>query len=451
MTTMIAPVASWNNYPRQVCTLHRPERYREFSPDVESAIARGLGRSYGDAALNEGGHVFLSERLNRISVFDPERGVLRAEAGVSLDDLLRVIVPRGWFLPVTPGTRFVSLGGAVASDVHGKNHHCDGSFGNYVNSIQLAIPGAGTIDCSPTANPETFWATVGGMGLTGFIGEVELQLRPISSAYVQARHYAATNLEELFRHFSDPDRDAPYTVAWIDCLSSGKRLGRGVLMAGHHAALEELPIEARARPYGLPAVKTLSVPVNLPGWVLNPTCVSLFNGAYFAAQARKRAPFIADLGSFFYPLDNISHWNRMYGTSGFVQYQCVIPEGGAFDAMRQLLERIASSRHASFLAVLKRMGPAGNGMLSFPTLGYTLALDLSLRDPDLFKLLDALDELVIQHGGRVYLAKDARLSPASFRRMYPRYEEWLTVKNKLDPQHRITSSLARRLEIGGAA
>lgn len=447
----IAPLASWNNYPKQICTLHRPERYRQFSPDVESAIARGLGRSYGDAALNEGGEVFLSERLNRILVFDPVRGVLRAEAGVSLDEILRLIVPRGWFLPVSPGTRFVSLGGAVASDVHGKNHHCDGSFGAYVGAIQLALPGAGWVDCSPTANPEIFWATVGGMGLTGFIGEVELQLRPIASAYVRAQHHAASNLDGLFDLFADPDRDAPYTVAWIDCLSSGNKLGRGVLMTGHHAALQELPIGVRSRPYDLPAVKALSVPVNLPGWALNPLSVSLFNEAYFAAQARKRAPFIADLRSFFYPLDNIHHWNRIYGAGGFVQYQCVIPEPGASAALRELLKRIASSRHASFLAVLKRMGPAGSGMLSFPMLGYTLALDLSLRDPDLFKLLDELDELVIEHGGRVYLAKDARLSAASFRKMYPRYGEWLAVKNRLDPDHQVTSSMARRLKLGSAA
>lgn len=451
MTTKTAPLASWNNYPRQVCTLHRPERYRQFTPTLESCIARGMGRSYGDAPLNEGGNVFLSERLNRILSFDREQGVLRAEAGATLQEILRLIVPQGWFLPVTPGTQFVSLGGAVAADVHGKNHHCDGSFGNFINEILLATPASGTLRCSPEAASDVFWATVGGMGLTGFIVEVELRLKPISSAYIRTRHHPARNLESLLDLFADPTHDAPYTVAWIDCLSSGKKLGRGVLMAGNHAAPEELPTGLRTTPLILKEKKAQSIPFNFPGWALNPLSVGLFNGVYFATQASKQEAFISDYRSFFYPLDNILNWNRMYGAKGFVQYQCVIPDKGAFDALHLLLERITQSRHASFLAVLKRMGAAGQGMLSFPMAGYTLALDLSLGDPGLMTLLDELDDIVIRHGGRVYLAKDARLKADSFRKMYPRYDEWLAVKDKIDPNNSLSSSLSRRLQIGGTA
>lgn len=451
MTTKTAPLASWNNFPRQVCTLHRPERYRLFAPLAESSIACGMRRSYGDAPLNEGGNVVLSERLNRILSFDRELGVLRAEAGATLQDILRLIVPQGWFLPVTPGTQFVSLGGAVAADVHGKNHHCEGSFGNFVNEILLATPASGMIVCSPESAPDVFWATVGGMGLTGFIVEVELRLKPISSAYIRTRNLPAENLEALFDLFSDPNHDAPYTVAWIDCLSSGKKLGRGVLIAGNHATPEELPNALRTNPLVLKEKKSLSIPFNFPGWALNPLTVSLFNGAYFAAQSSKRETFISDYRSFFYPLDNILNWNRMYGAQGFIQYQCVIPDSTAFNALHLLLERFSKSRHASFLAVLKRMGAAGKGMLSFPTAGYTLALDLSLGDPMLLNLLDELDDIVIQHGGRVYLAKDARLKAQSFRKMYPRYGEWLAVKNQVDPHHHLSSSLSRRLQIGEAA
>lgn len=428
--------------------MHRPERYKQFSPDVSSAVAMGQGRSYGDAALNDGGHVFLSERINRVLAFDANKGILRAEAGITLDDILNLIVPHGWFLPVTPGTRFVSLGGAIAADVHGKNHHHDGSIGAYVCQLQIALPGGKWLDCSPLEHPDVFWATVGGMGLTGFIGEAELRLKRIQSAYVLSHHRSADNLAELIDFFSNPDHDAPYTVAWIDCLAKGQSLGRGIFMAGNHALPDDLPKDFATQPFELRPLKTLSIPLNFPGWVLNPLSIGLFNSVYFAALARKRESFVTDYRSFFYPLDGIGHWNRMYGQRGFLQYQCVVPERNAYETLHQLLKRVSESRHASFLAVLKRMGPVGQGMLSFPMAGYTLALDLTLGNPNLFKLLDDLDDLVIQSGGRIYLAKDARLSPKAFRAMYPRYEEWLAVRNRLDPDHCINSSLAKRLDIG---
>ena len=432
----------------QPCELERPERYADLRPGVASLIARGQGRSYGDAALNENGRVLLTGRVNRLLEFDAENGVLRAEAGVTLAEILEVIAPRGWFLPVTPGTKFVSLGGCVAADVHGKNHHHDGSFGNHVLSIELILADGGRVLCSPSENPELFWATVGGMGLTGIIGEVAVKLAPIQSDYVMVRHHAAGNLEQLFQHLQNPALDDRYTVAWIDSLATGQKLGRGIAMCGHHAAAEELPAGFTG---AVQSKRSRSIPFDFPAWALNPLSIGAFNALYYQREGGKREPFLSGYDPYFYPLDAIGDWNRMYGKRGFVQYQCVIPERAAFEGIKALLEEITGSRRPSFLAVLKRFGAQGRGLLSFPVAGYTLALDLPIRDEGLFALLDRLDRIVLQHGGRVYLAKDARLSAASFRAMYPRYEEWLKIKNAVDPQNRFSSSLSRRLEIGGSA
>lgn len=450
MTIKNVQLSSWGRYPSLPCELERPERYSQFTPGTYPNIARGQGRSYGDAALNENGHVVLTERLNRLRELDLEQGILRAEAGLTLDELLELIVPQGWFLPVTPGTRYVSLGGAVAADVHGKNHHCDGSIGRHVTVIRLRHPNGGESVCSPEEHADLFWATVGGMGLTGFIGEIGLRLMRIPSAYIHARHHAAANLEQLFELFTDAAYDAPYSVAWIDCLKRGGKLGRGVLMRGHHADLDELPADLRKAPLTLKPARSARIPIDMPPWLLNPFSIGLFNQLYYAVQAGKRTPFITDYRSFFYPLDGLQNWNRMYGRRGFLQYQCVIPEARAYEGMHSIIEKLAASRHASFLAVLKRMGQAGQGMLSFPMAGYTLALDLTLRDNCLLDLLNELDELVVAHGGRVYLAKDACLRPDTFRAMYPRYGEWLEVRHRVDPEGFLSSSLSRRLRIGEA-
>ena len=448
MLTLKASLSGWGRHPVQPCELERPERYADLRPGVASLIARGQGRSYGDAALNENGRVLLTGRVNRLLEFDAENGVLRAEAGVTLAEILEVIAPRGWFLPVTPGTKFVSLGGCVAADVHGKNHHHDGSFGNHVLSIELILADGGRVLCSPSENPELFWATVGGMGLTGIIGEVAVKLAPIQSDYVMVRHHAAGNLEQLFQHLQNPALDDRYTVAWIDSLATGQQLGRGIAMCGHHAAAEELPAGFTG---AVQSKRSRSIPFDFPAWALNPLSIGAFNALYYQREGGKREPFLSGYDPYFYPLDAIGDWNRMYGKRGFVQYQCVIPERAAFEGIKALLEEITGSRRPSFLAVLKRFGAQGRGLLSFPVAGYTLALDLPIRDEGLFALLDRLDRIVLQHGGRVYLAKDARLSAASFRAMYPRYEEWLKIKNAVDPQNRFSSSLSRRLEIGGSA
>lgn len=432
----------------QSCLLERPERYADLLSGTDSVIAHGQGRSYGDAALNENRIVLLTERVNRLLEFDIANGFLRAEAGTTLADILPVIVPKGWFFPVTPGTKYVSLGGCVAADVHGKNHHHEGSFGDHVLAIELILADGSRVTCSPSERKELFWATVGGMGLTGIIGEVTIKLIPIQSAYMIVRHHSADSFEQLFQLLENPSNDDRYTVAWIDSMASGAQLGRGIAMNGHHAAMEELPSSFHR---SIKPGRRHTIPFDFPAWALNSLSISAFNSRYYKREGGRRHPFLSDYDSYFFPLDAIANWNRMYGRRGFVQYQCVIPDSSSFEGIRKLLEALTDSRFPSFLAVLKRLGPQGSGLLSFPLAGYTLALDLPIRDKGLFALLNKLDEIVLQHGGRVYLAKDARLSPESFRAMYPRFEEWLKTKNTVDPQHRFSSSLSRRLRIGESA
>ena len=450
MTTLIKPLSGWGRYPVQSCELERPERYAELLPTSARLIARGQGRSYGDAALNENGRVVLTERINRLLDFDVNSGILRAEAGVTLADILPVIVPKGWFLPVTPGTKFVSLGGCVAADVHGKNHHHEGSFGDHVLSLELILGDSSRLTCSADENSELFWATMGGMGLTSIIGEVTIQLIAIQSAHMMVQHHAAKNLQQLFEHLENPALDDRYAVAWIDSLADSKNLGRGIAMFGHHAGAHEIPADF-GDALTIKTARTHSILFDLPGWALNPLSIGAFNALYYRRAGNKQQPFLTGYDPYFYPLDAVHNWNRLYGKRGFVQYQCVIPQHTAFDGISALLQKLSDSRRPSFLAVLKRFGAQGRGMLSFPLAGYTLALDLPIRDEGLFVLLNRLDEIVLQHGGRVYLAKDARLAAASFRAMYPRYEEWLRIKNVVDPQNRFSSSLARRLKIAGEA
>jgi FAD/FMN-containing dehydrogenase len=447
MTTLTTPLSGWGRFPVQSCKLERPERYADLRPAGESLIVRGQGRSYGDAALNENGCVLLTERVNRLLEFDAELGILCAEAGVTLAEVLEMIVPKGWFLPVTPGTKFVSLGGCVAADVHGKNHHHEGSFGDYITGIELILADGSRVSCSPSEHVELFWATVGGMGLTGIIGQVTLKLIPIQNAYVKVRHHAADNFEQLFGLMQDAAIDDRYTVAWIDSMASGARLGRGVVMCGHHATKDELPADCK-QPFVTKCERARAIPLDFPAFALNPLSIGAFNALYYRQEGGKREPFLSGYDPYFYPLDAIADWNRLYGKRGFVQYQCVIPDVTAYEGIRLLLQTLSDSRRPSFLAVLKRLGVQGRGLLSFPMAGYTLALDLPIRDEGLFILLNKLDEIVLQHGGRVYLAKDARLSAESFRAMYPRYAEWLRIKNAVDPQNRFSSSLSRRLEIG---
>lgn len=443
-----AQISGWGNFPAATCMVSRPERMQHVDSNDKSLIARGLGRSYGDAALNTGSSVVLMERLNRFLDFDPKSGLLRAEAGCTLAEILEVFVPRGWFLPVTPGTKFVSLGGCLAADVHGKNHHCNGTFSEYVTEFELQLANGTTKRCSKQQESPLFWATAGGMGLTGIITEMTLQLMPISSAYIEVSHHKTENLDATLDIFNDPSLDDKYSVAWIDCLSTGKHLGRSIVMNGHHIEANALPKKIK-HPLIVSKKSQGSIPCNLPSFVLNPWTVKTFNQLYYTAQSDKKSPFITDYDSYFYPLDAVHNWNRIYGKKGFLQYQFVVPIESGKAALNKILAMLTESRCGSFLAVLKKFGPQNAGHLSFPTAGYTLALDIPIKDPSLFPFLDALDDQVLEYGGKVYLAKDARMSPRTFRAMYPRFDEWRQIKSLVDPKNRFCSDLYRRLMTGG--
>ncbi|MCS4142551.1 FAD/FMN-containing dehydrogenase [Salinibacter ruber] len=410
-------------------------------------LARGAGRSYGDAALLNGdGDTVLMDRLNRMLSFDSDTGVLRAEAGVRLREILEVFVPRGWFLPVTPGTKEVTLGGAVAFDIHGKNHHRDGGISNFVREIELLTADGKTVTCSPEQNKKLFCATVSGAGLTGIITEVALELRPIETAYVAERTLKADDLGDAFALFEEHEPNYLYSVAWIDCLASGSSMGRSHLMFGRHATPDDLTSKQRQDPLGYEPDHLASLPFDLPEGVLNEHTVKAFNKLYYARQRKRDKRAVVGIDPFFYPLDAIGDWNRMYGESGFVQFQCVLPMEESYDGLKEILAEVQESGLASFLAVLKRMGPPDGGLLTFPMRGYTLALDIPRRE-GLEDLLLDLHETVARRGGRVYLAKDAYLRPDTFREMYPALEEWLEVKRRIDPENQFTSAQARRLGI----
>ncbi len=448
MSSLHRDLSGWGRHPVQTCELFRPERYGDLHPYGDSCIARGQGRSYGDAALNASGAVVLTERLDRLLELDPARGVLRAEAGATLDEILQAVVPHGWFPPVVPGTRFVSLGGCVAADVHGKNQHRAGSFGHHVLSLELILADGSRLRCSRDDNPEVFFATIGGMGLTGIIGEVVLQLIAVETAQLIVEYRRTTDLGHTFEVFEDPDWDDDYTVAWIDCLAGGAS-GRGVISRAHHAkALELAPADT---PLQWETSAPRDVPCDMPGWLLNRHSMGFYNNRYYRRHARLERVHEEHCRDHFFPLDGIGHWNRLYGRRGFIQYQCLLPPDSAREGLASLLAQLRHDGIPVFLAVLKRFAGEGAGLLSFPSPGYTLALDLPADARGLFDALDRLDQNVTQQGGRVYLAKDARLGPETFRAMYPRYGEWLQVKREVDPNNRIQSSLSRRLRIGEPA
>jgi decaprenylphospho-beta-D-ribofuranose 2-oxidase len=453
MKTSRSQLSGWGNYPICTSILSRPERLQDLKIESTPLIARGLGRSYGDAALNSDQSVVLMERFNCFLAFDEKSGLLKAEGGVSLEDILKFLVPRGWFLPVTPGTKFATIGGCVAADVHGKNHHVDGAFSSFVREIELLLADGTRQRCSPKQHRDLFWATVGGMGLTGIITEVTLQLIPIRTAYMKATHLTTKNLAETLAILGDRDHEDHYSVAWVDCLAGGDArcdtrcdtLGRSVVMNGHHAIPEEL--SSKIEPFKISSRRRFFLPFNCPSWLLNKYTVGAFNSLYYKVQERKKETFYIDYDRFFYPLDAAGHWNRLYGKKGFVQYQFVLPTEETPQGMAAILKAIRSSGRAPFLAVLKRFGAQNEGHLSFPREGYTLALDIAVTDAGLFPFLDSLDALVMAHQGKVYLAKDARMRPSTFKAMYPRFGEWSRIKAMADPKNCFTSDLSRRLEI----
>jgi len=442
-------LSGWGRYPRASCAVYRPERARDmtalFSLPVSTLVARGAGRAYGDAALNQTGAVIDLQRLNRILSFDP-RGLVCCEAGVTFADLIAVFLPRGFFPPASPGTKFVTLGGALAADVHGKSHHREGSFARHVTSFKLILPNGELRRCTPE-DRDLFLATAGGMGLTGVITELELRLRPVSSAYLNVETLPARDLDQALELFDRVDSHQ-YSMAWIDCLSRGRAMGRAIVMAGDFVSPQALAPAQREQPWRIAPRTRHRLPVDLPGLLLNNVSVRAFNELYYRVQRHGAGTHISDYDSFFYPLDSIEQWNRLYGRRGFVQYQCVWPLANGRKALIELLDAISHSRRGSFLAVLKRFGPQ-EGILSFPMEGYTLALDFPMRR-GLLEFLEQLDRLIVAHGGRVYLAKDARLQPAQLRQMYPELPRFRAIRDRLDPDHRLASSLSRRLEIDRA-
>ncbi len=404
----------------------------------------GNGRSYGDSNLNPGGALLQGRQLDRFISFDAATGVLRAEAGVLLADIIKLALPQGWFLPVTPGTQFVTLGGAVANDVHGKNHHVAGSFGNHVRGFELLRSDGSRRLCSPTENPDWFAATVGGLGLTGLITWVEIQLRRVANPYLDAESIKFSSLEEFFELSVESELDYEYTVSWIDCAFTGKRLGRGLFNRGNHAPVVMDPTHVSKKlPSGV-GQGTLTVPFTPPISLINTLSLKSFNTLYYTKQRPKVVRGLTHYRPFFYPLDALLEWNRIYGPKGFYQYQCAIPPEQALPATHELLQTIAASGMGSFLAVLKQFGaPASLGMLSFPTPGVTLALDFPNHGPRLMALMAQLDRIVLKAGGRLYPAKDGRISAEMFKAGYPR---WAEFKNYVDP--RFSSGQWRRVMEG---
>lgn len=439
-------LSGWGRSPNALCHLMRPGTVAETVDEgtrASSLIARGNGRSYGDASLNPAA-TLSTLRLDRLLAFDPADGLLTAEAGLLLSDLLALFVPRGWFPPVTPGTRFVTLGGMLAADVHGKNHHLDGSFGEHVHQFDLLCGDGMVRCCSRKENADLFRATIGGMGLTGTILTVTLFLRRIETPWILQETVRCHDLDETLYAF-EASRSDPYSVAWIDCLATGGARGRALLYRGEHAGPEAVPVGLRAQtPVAGPP--RFRIPADMPGWVLNGRTVQAFNALYY--RHGRPGSALIDYQRFFYPLDAIGDWNRLYGRRGFVQYQCVVPTAGGRDALLRLLDLIATASIGSFLAVLKQFGPGAmpgqGGLLSFPMEGYTLAVDFPAT-PAAFSLIREMDPVVAGCGGRLYLAKDARMGPDMMSASYPGLDRFRAICRDVDPDRRYRSLLSERL------
>jgi decaprenylphospho-beta-D-ribofuranose 2-oxidase len=403
----IQKVTNWGNFPIVEKEMRSEDSYKkikEFVLNHNEVIARGNGRCYGDASLGE--NIFSSKKLNKFISFDRLNGIIECESGVLLSEVLEISVPQGYFLYVTPGTKFISIGGAIASDVHGKNHHAEGCFSEYVIEFKLMKENGDIIICSRNENSDKFWATIGGMGLTGIILSAKFKLKNIETSYIRQESIKAENLDEIFRLFEESE-SWTYTVAWIDCLQRGKNIGRSILMRGEHAYRHELSGNEDKNPLVLKKKFSPTVPFYLPGFVLNALTVRLFNFLYYKRQSKKEVKNFVDYETFFYPLDVVNDWNKIYGKSGFIQYQMVIPKEAGKEGMKKILETIANSGNGSFLAVLKLFGKNNpEAYNSFPFEGYTLALDFKVNSK-LKKLVEKLDEIVQEFGGRIYLTKDS--------------------------------------------
>jgi decaprenylphospho-beta-D-ribofuranose 2-oxidase len=442
----VTTLHGWGAQRRVACDLELPETPAQVQARVDRAgtIARGLGRSYGDQALNEGGRVLQLTKLDRYLAFDEATGTLTCEAGVSLEQLIADFAPRGFFPAITPGTKYVTVGGCIACDVHGKAHHAQGTFATCVQSMRVLVADGRVVNASRTENADLFWATFGGMGLLGVVLDATLTLRRVETTYFRQRCFVAKDLGHMLELLQENDHAFPYSVATLDITATGRHLGRGVLTVGDHARRDELPARLAKQPLKVHRGLVPTVPFDLPERTLNPLTIRAVNVA-ISALLRTKPEFDLYQG-FFYPLDIANEWYRGYGRRGFIQYQFVVPFDGGERAVRRLLERVTGSGQLPFLNILKRFGPANEAPLSFPTAGLTFAVDFPVRD-GLLELTRALDDEVLAAGGRIYLGKDSYLTAETFRRMYARYPEWAAVRATWDPTRVFTSDLARRLEL----
>ncbi|MEK9657140.1 MAG: FAD-binding oxidoreductase [bacterium] len=439
-------ISNWGNTPKIRASLipfHQFDQLREVIHHTQHVIPRGMGRCYGDSSLNA--TIISTTEFNQITTFDSQRGVIICQSGVTLDTILKKIIPAGWFLPVTPGTKYVTLGGAVAANVHGKNHHVHGSLSQHILYFDLLMSDGKIVRCSKNDLSDLFYMTCGGMGLTGVIINIAMQLIPIKSSYIRQKTVRAKNLDAIMTLF-DSHHHWTYSVAWIDCLAKGSSLGRSILMLGEHAHENELT-ELHSEPLLTYSCKRKKrIPFFLPNGFLNTWTVRLFNTVYFHMSPKSDATKIVDYDSFFYPLDHIHDWNKCYGKQGFTQYQCVFPLNTSRDGLRKILERISQSGQGSFLAVLKRFGNESLPGLSFPMEGYTLALDFPMT-PKTCLLMDKLDTIVNTYNGRLYLAKDSRMSADFFKSTYKDFDQFVSLKKNIDARKLFESLQSRRLHI----
>ncbi|MBL4586877.1 MAG: FAD-binding oxidoreductase [Flavobacteriales bacterium] len=437
-------IAGWGNSPKISAKVEFPTSESELETkqkSYRSLIPRGAGKSYGDASLSP--QMLSSEKLNRTIFFDIETGIFTCQSGKMLNDILDEIVPKGYFLPVTPGTKFITIGGAIAADIHGKNHHVDGCFSNHVLWFELMLANGDVRKCSRTENADLFWATCGGMGLTGFILKAAFKLKKIKTSKIVNRTIKCENLHEAIANLIEHE-NYTYSVAWIDCAISGKDLGRSLLYLGEHATEKEAPNERLAR-FKTPK-PVFGLPFNLPSWTLNKWTVKAFNALFYGKVRKTDSTAIIDFESYFYPLDVLNNWNRLYGSNGFVQYQFVIPMEGAREGMERIVKEIVKSGESSFLAVLKLFGEENEGWLSFPKRGLQLALDFRANERSL-ELMDRLDDIVLEMNGRSYLAKDSRMKADFFAAGYPNLERFKRLLSEIDPNGKFRSLQSERLNI----
>jgi decaprenylphospho-beta-D-ribofuranose 2-oxidase len=436
-------ISGWGNYPLVKTKIYQPYTQKKVlaSLEAEKNIPRGLGRSYGDQSVNVGYLTTVCTRLNHFLSFDKNTGILECEAGVSHDEIIQTFAPRGWFPMITPGTKYITIGGAIANNIHGKAHHVDGSFVNCVEEFTILLADGSIKTASRTENTDLFWANFGGLGLLGIILTAKIRLRAIETTYFHQKAVVLHNLDEMIDALYEYDEKYNYSVAWVNALAKGKHLGRGVLTLGNQVRLEELPDKLKKKPLFVAPPPKLSVPFYLPDFALNTLTVNILNKALDTMQ--RSAGKFAHYEKFFYPLDFVRHWNRGYGKRGFIQYQFVIPLENVKQNIRVILEKIASSGCAPFLNVLKKLGK-GQNYLSFSREGFTFAIDFPVTK-NIPNLIRELDRLVLDFGGRIYLGKDAMLDKETFRAMYPHYEEWLAIKAKYDPDNKFSSNISRRL------